>query len=315
MDDQAANVGVGDIDAMIKHPQVIHDRAGRQDVLIEAQHPQCLAGLAVELRDFGRAGQEISSYARESLRDEEGKIAKKLTDQKETMSSIQSRITRLGKQVEDLKKSKTVDEIALRVKHRLELEIENYSNKPKSEFEGTRKTIEAKMAELKPILDGYDVPGKMRDLSDLINNEMARIGAGFDFEPAYMPINLKFDLENFDLWHESVEMGNLYLRSMGSGANWLYSHLTLFLALHSVFALKHKDGCKIPPILFLDQPTQVYFPAKIDHGQQGFNALALAKLTDRVEKVDEDIGSVTNMFDKLVEFCQETKEATGIMPQ
>ncbi|MGA3826234.1 DUF3732 domain-containing protein [Pseudomonas chlororaphis] len=265
--------------------------------------------------DWMNSELKISSYARESFREEEGKITKKFTEQKEILSGIQSRITRLEKQVEDLKKSKTVDEIALRVKHRLELEIENYSNKPKSELEGTRKIIEAKMAALKPILDGYDVPGKMRDLSDLINSEMARIGAGFDFEPAYMPINLKFDPENFDLWHESDEMGNVYLRSMGSGANWLYSHLTLFLALHSVFAQKHKDGCKIPPILFLDQPTQVYFPAKIDHGQQGFDARALAKLTDRVEQVDEDIGSVTNMFDKLVEFCQETKEATGIMPQ
>jgi archaellum component FlaC len=256
-----------------------------------------------------------SSYVRESFRDEENKLSKALAKEKDTLSGIQANINQLAKQVEDLKRSKTVDEIALRVKHRLEDVIEDYGSRGKSEFEATQQLIKERLAEIKPLLDEYDVPGKMADLSDLINSEMSRIGAGFDFEEAYQPINLKFDLHTFDLWHESPTMGNVYLRSMGSGANWLYTHLTLFLALHSVFALKHEEGCKIPPILFLDQPTQVYFPAKIDHREEGFDPKALAALTERAKHVDEDIGSVTNMFDKLVEFCEQTEKATGLMPQ
>lgn len=257
---------------------------------------------------------KTTSYARESFREEESKLAKSLDKQKEILSAIQAKITQLVKQVEDLKKSKTVDEIALRVKHRLEGVIEDYANKQKSEFEGTLQHLKSRISEIKPLLDAYDVPGKMSDLSDLINSEMARIGAGFDFEEAYQPINLKFDLHTFDLWHESSTMGNVYLRSMGSGANWLYSHLTLFLALHSVFALKHEEGCKIPPILFFDQPTQVYFPSKIDHGQS-FDAKALAELTASTDRLDDDLRSVTNMFNKLVEFCEQTQKSTGIMPQ
>ncbi|RFQ20022.1 DUF3732 domain-containing protein, partial [Pseudomonas sp. ATCC 13867] len=255
-----------------------------------------------------------SSYARESFREEEGKLVKALVREKETLSGIQAKLNELGKQVEDLKKSKTVDEIALRVKHRLEGVIEDYANKPKSEFDATLQAIKTRLADIKPLLDAYNVPGKMSDLSDLINSEMARIGSGFDFEDAYQPINLKFDLHTFDLWHESPTMGDVYLRSMGSGANWLYSHLTLFLALHSVFALKHEEGCKIPPILFFDQPTQVYFPAKIDHAQT-FDAKALAELTDSTARLDDDLKSVTNMFNKLVEFCEQTEKATGMMPQ
>lgn len=265
--------------------------------------------------DWMNTELKTTSYARESFREHEGKLLKMLLAEKEKLSDIQVKINQMGKQVEDLKKSKTVDEIALRVKHRLEGVIEDYSNKPKSEFEGVRQAIKKRLNEIQPLLDEYDVPGKMSDLSNLINSEMARIGSDFDFEEAYKPINLKFDLHTFDLWHESSTMGNVYLRSMGSGANWLYTHLTLFLALHSVFALKHKDGCKIPPILFLDQPTQVYFPAKIDHRPEGFDPQALAVLTDRAEHADEDIGSVTKMFDKLVEFCEQTHAVTGIEPQ
>lgn len=257
---------------------------------------------------------KTTSYARESFRDEENKLIKALGKEKDVLSTIQASINQLTKQVEDLKKSKTVDEIALRVKHRIEGAIEDYERKPKTEYAGTLQIIKDRLAEIKPLLDAYNVMGKMGDLSDLINSEMARIGAGFDFEEAYKPINLKFDLHTFDLWHESPEMGNVYLRSMGSGANWLYSHLTLFLALHSVFALKHEEGCKIPPILFLDQPTQVYFPAKIDHGQT-FDAKALAELTARTERLDDDLSAVTNMFDKLAEFCEQTEAATGMMPQ
>lgn len=257
---------------------------------------------------------KTTSYARESFRDEENKLIKVLAKEKDVLAGIQTNINQLTKQVDDLKKSKTVDEIALRVKHRIEGVIEDYDSKPKTEYEGTLKIIKDRLAEIKPLLDAYKVNEKMRDLSDLINSEMARIGAGFDFEDAYQPINLKFDLQTFDLWHESTDMGNVYLRSMGSGANWLYSHLTLFLALHSVFALKHEEGCRIPPILFLDQPTQVYFPAKIDHGKT-FDAKVLAELTASSERVDDDLSAVTNMFDKLVEFCEQTGTVTGMMPQ
>ncbi|NMZ61038.1 DUF3732 domain-containing protein [Pseudomonas nitroreducens] len=255
-----------------------------------------------------------SSYARESFREEESRVLAKYKEEKDALFGIQTKINQLDKQVDDLKKKKTVDEIALRIKHRIEIVIEDYSNRPKYEVDGTLLTIKKRLLEIKPLLDAYDVSRKMDDLNDLINSEMARIGAGFDFEEAYKPIKLKFDLNNFDLWHESPEMGNVYLRSMGSGANWLYSHLTLFLALHSVFALKHEEGCKIPPILFLDQPTQVYFPAKIDHGE-AFDAQALAALTQTTARVDADLQSVTNMFNKLVEFCLQTKDATGVMPQ
>lgn len=256
----------------------------------------------------------VSSYVRESFKEEETKLNKKLDEEKENLSEIQKRIKGITSQIDQLKNKKTVDEVALRIKHRLELLIENYLDKPQTEFEGTRKTIKEKLEELRPQLDAYQVESKMRDLSYLIDSEMARIGAEFDFEAAYKPINLKFDLESFDLWHESPDMGNVYLRSMGSGANWLYTHLTLFLALHSVFALMHENGCKIPPILFLDQPTQVYFPSTIDHGKS-FKPKELAATAGRENSVDHDMSAVTNMFNKFVEFCENTYQATGIRPQ
>jgi len=52
-----------------------------------------------------------------------------------------------------------------------------------------------------------------------------------------------------------------YLWEVGSGANWMGYHISVFLALHEF--LSHPDRYKLPPFSFLiiDQPSQVYFPS------------------------------------------------------
>lgn len=105
-----------------------------------------------------------------------------------------------------------------------------------------------------------------------------------------------------------------FVRSMGSGANWLYSHVTLFLALHRYFC-SLGDRCLIPSILFFDQPSQVYFPAVLDVDAEFKADRIRAQDATRTGAVDEDLKAVTNLFSKLVEFCEKTKIATGIEPQ
>lgn len=88
----------------------------------------------------------------------------------------------------------------------------------------------------------------------------------------------------------------------------------LFLSLQRYFC-ELGDHCSVPPILFIDQPSQVYFPAILD-GDNEFNADALAQ-RDKSRgdsEVDEDLKAVTNLFDQLVRHCEETKKETGICP-
>lgn len=148
---------------------------------------------------------------------------------------------------------------------------------------------------------------------------MADIGSKFEFEDSYMPINLKFSFETFDLYHQTEEDEKIYLRSMGSGANWLYSHVTLFLALHKYFA-ELGSKCSIPSVLFLDQPTQVYFPNFKRDNSETFEEQkeAEAKLrsnhvNERV--VDEDIEAVENLFTQLSEYCVNLEKEFGFSPQ
>ena len=83
---------------------------------------------------------------------------------------------------------------------------------------------------------------------------------------------------------------------MGSGANWLYSHVSLFLALHKYFA-SLGEKCDVPSILFLDQPTQVYFPSfKFDKSDK-FDKESIKHMEnrDQGERQIDDMKAVENL--------------------
>ena len=101
---------------------------------------------------------------------------------------------------------------------------------------------------------------------------------------------------------------------MGSGANWLYCHLSLFMGLNRFFC-HLGDHCLIPPILFLDQPSQVYFPVSIKDDNEIFDAKALKK-KEGIENEDiDDMKAVENFFSELVAFCDKTIQETKEYPQ
>ena len=110
-----------------------------------------------------------------------------------------------------------------------------------------------------------------------------------------------------------VAKSKIYLRSVGSGANWLACHISLFTALLKYFC-QQGNFCLIPPILFLDQPSQVYFPISTDIEEE-FNAKELKRKEDKESEADADLSAVTNLYQQLVDFCKKTYEETEIMPQ
>ncbi|WP_273802017.1 DUF3732 domain-containing protein [Proteus vulgaris] len=162
----------------------------------------------------------------------------------------------------------------------------------------------------------YDVKKGLEDASNQVNNYMDEIGKHFEFEKSYQPINLRFSFETFDLYHLYGDE-KIYLRSMGSGANWLYSHVTLFLALHKYFA-ELGNKCSIPSILFLDQPTQVYFPNFNRDDAETFKQQTQQEAEQRTAKersIDEDMKAVENLFSQLSIYCDDLKKENGFSPQ
>ena len=58
------------------------------------------------------------------------------------------------------------------------------------------------------------------------------------------------------------------LKQLGSGSNWVGVHLIAYFALHKFFINAKRP---VPRFLFLDQPSQVYFPSELDEKQIDWN--------------------------------------------
>jgi len=86
------------------------------------------------------------------------------------------------------------------------------------------------------------------------------------------------------------EDGPVPMNRMGSGATWLGCHLIALLALHDFFTRKNRP---VPRFLFLDQPSQVYFPAE------------LGRDVNTVDAHDEDRLAVIRVFQLVMNVVRD----------
>lgn len=94
-----------------------------------------------------------------------------------------------------------------------------------------------------------------------------------------------FDAKRMQLYTISKDEKYVPLDQLGSGANWVGYHLLLHFALHMFFV---KNNRPIPRFLFLDQPSQIYFPS---------DSSELAKC--------KDIEAVKRMFKFIIDRTNE----------
>lgn len=235
------------------------------------------------------------------------------------LTELNQQITEIENIDEQLAKQKSLYESILMQKAKLFVLLDTLNMADDVKLEKEIKQINKQLQEINKGLKKYDVQKGLENASAKVNQYMAEIGSHFEFEASYKPINLHFSFETFDLYHLTSEGEKIYLRSMGSGANWLYSHVTLFLALHKYFA-ELGDKCSIPSILFFDQPTQVYFPNFNRDNSDSFEKVKLEEIEqrkkfDKETNVDEDVKAVENLFSQLSIYCNELELNNGFSPQ
>ncbi|MCZ8530922.1 DUF3732 domain-containing protein [Alteromonas sp. PRIM-21] len=246
-----------------------------------------------------------------------------VTIQRDT-EHLNNELMALSKQIEEVEateekiaKNKSLYENIIMHKAKLFALLDSLNMADDSDIEKSLKELRKQLKQINESLKEYDVEKGLKIASLKVNKYMTDIGSHFEFETSYKPINLHFSFETFDLYHLTPEGEKIYLRSMGSGANWLYCHVTLFLALHKYFA-ELGSKCAIPSLLFLDQPTQVYFPNFTRDNADTFDEQKSTEAKQRTEKerpVDEDIKAVENLFSQLSIYCNELESSNGFSPQ
>ena len=258
----------------------------------------------------------LNDSLRSQLEVEEREISQKIRDLDNKIKETRRQKRELEQKNEDVKKIKSRYEQILQIKaslfSMLDILVQKQSGLGNSD---EINQLKQRLSSIEANLSKYSFKNDLSKAEERINQIMSEIGKYFDFEDSYKPINLKFSLNSFDLYHDG-EKEKIYLRSMGSGANWLYCHITLFLALHKYFIELEHDGFNvaIPSILFLDQPTQVYFPNFQHDNAKIFDTKDIANLEHK-ENIDGDIKAVTNLFKRLVQYCHNLKGQYGYAPQ
>ena len=278
----------------------------------------------VDALNWFNSEMEKSTYTIEAFTSNKKEYERSLIMLKNQANKIKYDIRALDKIISELEKNKSIEYQATKSIIKIEAFLETLQKNNLEDIQTEINQITRRKEELElKLTTDYNVISKMKLASRQISQQMNIIGKELEFEKMYKDVlNLKFDIDSFELYQQTTKGGKddkkIYLRSMGSGANWLSSHVSLFTSLLYYFC-SLKEKCLIPTILFIDQPSQVYFPTEIDNSLE-FNGKQLKKLTSKnVDQSDEefnqDINAVTNLFDQLVKFCDDTHTDTGIKPQ
>jgi hypothetical protein len=99
---------------------------------------------------------------------------------------------------------------------------------------------------------------RLDSVLSIVGQNMTRWASELKLEHSSFPLRL--DLKKLTIVADTVD-GAVPMDRMGSGENWVGYHLIAHLALHDWFVKRHRP---VPRFLFIDQPSQVYFPAERD---------------------------------------------------
>ncbi|MFD2556045.1 DUF3732 domain-containing protein [Sphingobacterium tabacisoli] len=257
----------------------------------------------------------------EMLEDEFEKIGTYVNDTSQEHAILRKERDILKKEIKDLNikaenlnkqlifefNTKNEFEKGLLLKGRTEANAQNLieRNKLLSENKSDYSELEIEIEKLKKILAGYNLKEELQKAQIILSEKMSEICNLLDFEDEFRPGKILFDLEKFTLKYSINNKENILLSEMGSGSNWLAIHLSTFLGflhLHSI-----TKSSKIPSILILDQPSQVYFPkvyGKLDDSNENIQQVT-----------DDNIIQVKNIFKVISDEINNIEKICKYKPQ
>ncbi|EMB9231494.1 DUF3732 domain-containing protein [Vibrio harveyi] len=249
----------------------------------------------------------IGSYKQDSSKSLNSLLLKR-DKQKQVVANIDNEIRQLRKLFKvknNLDIRDSLNNIRGRIENTLELFIEG------QKLEKSNHDLPAMKEELENcirLIRGYGLEHKFSEANALINETMNKLKKDLDFEDDLRNGEMKFKTEDFTFAYYFKNQ-EILLSEMGSGANWLACHLAVFL---SILKLTSSSNSVIPAILFLDQPSQVYFP-KVTRRFSSNNKQELLG----EEEVDENIKQVINIFKVFERFLNELERdpKIGFKPQ
>ena len=224
--------------------------------------------------------------------DQLGEIKKQLDEVNASIISLQTTNQRIS-DLRDFNSRRAM------IKGRLSLYLENM---PANDVDDSDDKLEAeKIAEqvraLEAVLDDETLAGRLESILSLVSAQITSLARKLEIEHSDSPMRL--DLKKLTIVADHADDGPIPMPKMGSGETWVGLHLVTHLALHNWFFKKQRP---VPQFLFLDQPSQAYFPPDT----------SAETVREQTEATNPDRQSVIRMFKLIVE---ETKNFQVIVTE
>lgn len=222
----------------------------------------------------------------------------------EKVAAIRQRINEeSGKYQDNADKKYTLNNVA-RFLGRMEIAIQTYDRiGSDSELEQKIQEIDARLSELRRIVNENEIERKIKAALRYIESEANKIVSGLDAERPDDPI--EFIIKDLTICVKNASGRSDYLWEIGSASNWLAYHIALSLSFQKFF--QERGVISIPNFLVFDQPSQVYFPQKLARRNEE------DVKDDQVNLKDEDKEAVQKIFTTLSKYVVDTKAKVQIL--
>ena len=142
---------------------------------------------------------------------------------------------------------------------RVSLYLESLPDLPDTrKLEERVEQLRKQCVSLQDELSDERIKERLDSISSILGRRMTDWARELDLEHSADPLRL--DIKKLTIVADTAD-GPVPMDRMGSGANWVGYHLIGHLALHEWFTQRDRP---VPRFLFLDQPSQVYFPPEKD---------------------------------------------------
>lgn len=189
---------------------------------------------------------------------------------------------------------------AARTVGRISLFLETY--RPEDDLAGLKASVEELQGQVTQLGRASGADDSEERLSSILNIISSRISRYVtELEAEFSEFAFRFDLKQLTVVADRPERP-VPMNKTGGGANHLAYHLGAMLSLHHFTSNNRKP---VPSFLFLDQPTQVYFPS-----EQIYKAASGSVAeTER----DSDLEKVRKLFAMLHRFASEESKGFQII--
>ena len=214
------------------------------------------------------------------------------------IQSIRSEIDGVYEQNQSAKNYQDLMARRARVVGRISLWLEsigafdNYGGKQE-----TIRRLESRLDEIEKLLNRDDLQERLISALNRIAVDMSLWAKDLKLEHGEHPFRL--DMGKVTVVVDKPDRP-IPLRQLGSGANWVGVHLVTYFALHKFFIEANRP---VPNFIFIDQPSQVYFPSEREgHGQDwdmirelyNFIFDRVKNLNNRLQVIIVDHASIEN---------------------